>query len=128
MSTKCPQCGSLAVRRSSFEGPDEQQGHVLLSTYRCENCGAHFCVISLQSALYLDRNNRPDHSHDCLDDIPWLPGAEIMDRRASAAVYESAMLLPDGVAQCGRTVARRACCEICSCARSRVQGAGYWLS
>jgi hypothetical protein len=128
MSRKCPQCGSLAVRRSSFEGPDEQQDHVLLSPYRCENCGSRFWVIS-RRARYM--------SIGILVllilmiawmIIPWPPPAEVTERRASAALYESAMLLPDGVGQRGRTVARGACCEIWSNLRRPVQGAGYWLS
>ena len=45
MPKKCPECGSLAVRRSSFAGPEEQQDHILLSPYRCQDCNARFWVI-----------------------------------------------------------------------------------
>ena len=45
MPKKCPQCGSLAVRRSAFAGPEDQQDHILLSPYRCQNCNSRFWVI-----------------------------------------------------------------------------------
>lgn len=46
MSRRCPRCGSLDLRRSSFRSREERQDHILRSPYRCEECGERFWVIS----------------------------------------------------------------------------------
>jgi hypothetical protein len=49
---KCPRCGSLDIRRSSFRSSEERESHFLRSPYRCENCDERFWVLS-RKAKYL---------------------------------------------------------------------------
>src|SRR5207247_10223793 len=46
MSKRCPRCGSLDLRRSSFRSREERQDHILRSPYRCEECGERFWFMS----------------------------------------------------------------------------------
>src|SRR6185312_8997472 len=46
MARKCPRCGCSDVRRSTIHSVDEEQLHVFLSPYRCNECDERFWVIS----------------------------------------------------------------------------------
>ena len=42
---RCPACRSMHVSRSTF-GPGEHESHRFQSPYQCDDCGAHFWVLS----------------------------------------------------------------------------------
>jgi hypothetical protein len=46
MQRKCPECGSLEVRRSAVRVAEIALRHVFLSPYRCRDCRALFWVVS----------------------------------------------------------------------------------
>jgi len=52
MQRKCPQCGSLHVRRSSVRASELTAQRILLSPYRCRDCRERFWVVS-RNAYYL---------------------------------------------------------------------------
>ena len=43
---KCPLCGCSHLRRSTIHSEDEEQLRILLSPYRCNDCGERFWTIS----------------------------------------------------------------------------------
>jgi len=46
MERKCPQCGSLDVRRSSVRASEMTAQHIFHSPYRCRDCRERFWVVS----------------------------------------------------------------------------------
>ena len=46
MARRCPKCGSIDVRRSSFRGPEAATLLGVLSPYRCRECRTLFRVVS----------------------------------------------------------------------------------
>jgi uncharacterized protein len=46
MAKKCPKCGHLNARRSSTRAAKGWMQHLLLSPYRCRDCGERFWVLS----------------------------------------------------------------------------------
>ena len=46
LSRKCPVCGCAHLRRSTIHSEDEEQLRILLSPYRCNDCGERFWTIS----------------------------------------------------------------------------------